>query len=410
MLKNNDVILVSSSNYVAHTKTLLNPQIITQEIASSGVKVLFIESLGLKTLPLVGRAGIYKVFLRLIDFIKLITTGVKNPQRNVYVLSLIRLPFENIRTIKLINELIITFFINLYSRRLLKPKPILWIFLPTANFLIDRVKHSISIYHSVDDYSEVPNVDKGYVLSEEKSILRKVDIIFTVSINTYNRFKKIFNGDNIYYLNNVARFKLFNSAITKKLSIPKDLKPILKQKKPIIGFMGNIASYKENLELILEVVRSTPNYNYVFIGPVGVGEAGTNTNDLISQSNVHFLGPKEYSELPGYFKYWDIAMITRRINKANEGGFPLKYFEYLSSGLPVITTGISSLKEFSNNPSLGTIADTQKEFVTSIDYWLNVKKNRREWARLLKERLRIAKQNSWEKRIKDFDRIISRYL
>jgi glycosyltransferase involved in cell wall biosynthesis len=411
MLKKNDVIIVSSTTYTAHTKTMLNAQIITEELASSGVKVLYLESLGLKTVPLSGKSDLYKVFRRLIDFFKLLFKGVLKPRKNIFVLSLVRLPFENIAVVKRINEWLVTYYVNKYSRKYLKPKPILWIFLPTGNFLIDRVEHSVSIYHNVDDYSEVPNVDKKYVLKQEATILKKVDLVFTVSPITYEKFSKVVNRKNLYYLNNVARFDFFNRAIKKNLPIPKDMKDIYKQGKPIVGFMGNLASYKENLELVAQVVQDTPEYNFVFIGPVGAGESSTDITRLESLNNAYLIGPRDYKTLPSYFKYWDVAIITRRLNKANAGGFPLKYFEYLSSGLPVVITSIESLRDFSSNQALGSIADTQKDFSAALKYWVEMRRTDPvKWKMLLKERLSIAKKNSWEKRIKEFDRIISKYL
>ncbi|MBI2356906.1 glycosyltransferase [Candidatus Dojkabacteria bacterium] len=411
MFKKRDVVLISSCNYTMHTENVLNAQIITDEIAKSGAKVLFVESLGLKTNPVLGSTGAYKVGKRLLDFANLIFKGLSKPKKNIFVLSLVRLPFENISIIKRINQKLITYFVSKYARKYLREKPILWIFLPTGHFLIDTLDHSVSIYHNVDDYSEVPNVDKKYVLSEQDKILEKADIVFAVSPVTADSFKEKVPPKKVFYLNNVANFSYFNRAVKEKLSIPSDMKPILKEGKPTVGFMGNLASYKENLELLYDVIKDTPKYNYVFLGPVGSGETSTNIEGLKSLSNVYMFGPKPYKTLPSYFKYWDVALIARRRNKANEGGFPLKYFEYLSSGLPVVVTGIQSLKEFSVNPNLGSIADTKSEFINALEYWIKMKSDDpNEWKRRLKERLSIARSNSWEKRMKDFDRIISKYL
>lgn len=411
MLKNNDVVLISSCNYTLHTKNVLNAQIITDELANSGVKVLFVESLGLKTVPTIGKTDVYKVFKRLFDFILLFFRGISQPRENVYVLSLVRLPFENIRLIKKLNENIITFFVKKYSNKYLKPKPILWIFLPTGQFLIDKVNHSASIYHCVDDYSEVPNVDKEYVLGQQNIILQKANLVITVSPVMRDEFAKVVDSGKVHYLNNVAKFSFFNSALKDNLEAPEDFKPVLEKGLPVVGFMGNLASYKENLELLAEVAKENSDISFVFIGPIGSGEVGTDVSKLKALDNVYLLGPRDYDLLPAYFKYWDVAVIARRRNKANEGGFPLKYFEYLSSGLPVVVTGIKSLAEFSSNPALGSVADTPVEFTNALKYWINMKRSDSVmWNELLSKRLKIASENSWEKRILDFDRIVSKYL
>jgi len=410
-LKGCDVILVSSCNYNMHTKNMLNAQIIAEEFAERNVKVLFVESLGLKDIPLRAKSDIVKVFYRIRDFFVLIFRGVSKPCKNIYVLSLIRLPFEKYLIIKKINRLLITFFISRYSNRYLGKKRILWMFLPTTHYLVRSFKNNLSIYHCVDDYSEVPNVDKNFILKEEHEMLKSVDLIFTVSRNLKEKFDRYSLDKDIIYINNVARYGLYHRALSEKVVIPPLMKKIVNERKPIIGYMGNIASYKENLELMYKVTKSSPEFNYVLIGPVGSGEVGTDISSLRKLSNVFLLGPVEYNQLYRYFKFFDVATIYRRINKANEGGFPLKYFEYLASGLPVVVTDISSLHEFSFRREFGGIANTSNEFIERFKYWIDMKKNNiKKWKEFQKIRLDCARVNSWEKRMTDFDSIVGKYL
>ena len=159
------------------------------------------------------------------------------------------------------------------------------------------------------------------------------------------------------------------------------------------------------------MAKLSPEMNYIIIGSVGSGELITNIENLKQLKNVYFLGPKEYSDLCRYFKYCDVAIITRRINKANEGGFPLKYFEYLSAGLPVITTDISSLSEFSEEIALGSVANTSEQFLEKIKYWLDIKKNDPSlWNNLLLKRLMIAKENSWNNRMDFLNQTLTKHL
>src|SRR5690606_39252395 len=95
----------------------------------------------------------------------------------------------------------------------LKERPVLLLFLPTANYLIDVVNPSLSVYYSVDDYSEVPFVDSNYILNEELKTVERTDIVIVVSRNRADYFRQK-GVRNVYYLNNVARFALFNKALT----------------------------------------------------------------------------------------------------------------------------------------------------------------------------------------------------
>lgn len=417
-LKGSDVLLLASSNYNLFTKNVLNSQILAEELADRGIRVVFVESLGLKTLPLMGKTDVRKIMERLIDFISLFFRGASRPYKNIYVISPIRLPFENISIVKTVNEWLLTFIIKNAVNKYLRTKPILWLFLPNTSFLIKSIPHSLSIYHNVDDYSQIPFVDKKYIKREEQKILDKVGLTFVVSKNTKERFAKDHGYANSIYINNVARFKLFNQTLTynskNKLSlIPKELRVLLN--KPIVGFMGNIASYKEDLDLIYESAKLLPEYNFFFIGPIGVGELTTEIKDLKALPNATFVGPKDYKELYKYYRYFDVAYIARKKNKANEGGFPLKYFEYLASGLPVIVTSIKALEDFSKIKELGGVADTPDEFVKKIKYWVDLKyskdsKKQKQYKDYLKLRLKIAKENSWDKRMVYLEKIINKHL
>lgn len=401
-----DVVLLSSTNYETHAKTMLNAQILAKELAEKGVNVLFVESLGLKTLPLMGKGDIQKVFKRSVDSIKTLFHGVANPEKGVYILSIARLPFEKIPFVKWINKKIISYTVQKYSEEHLRKDPILLLFLPTTHYLIDTLNPSLSVYYCVDDYSEVPFVDSSYILKEEQKTAKKVDLVITVSRNRMKYFKEI-GIQAVHYLNNVARFRLFNKALKESFNPPANMKKILAQKKPIVGFVGNLASYKEDLELLTELVSSSPEYSFMFIGPIGSGEMVTDLEKLKKQKNAYFLGPIDYEELYKYLKYTDVAIIARRINKANEGGFPLKYFEYLSAGLPVVVTDISSLHEFSKISDLGGIAKNSAEFKERIRYWVELKRSSPvEYKKALKFRLEIAKQNSWENRMKELGQIL----
>lgn len=409
-LAQKDVILISSSNYSLKSNSKLNVHIIASELAKRGIKVLFVESLGLKILPLFGSSDISKVGSRLFEFIKLIFFGPKKVEENIYVLSLIRFPFDDILFFHYLNELIITFFIKHYSKKYLDKKPLLWTFLPTVSYLAKNIKNSGVIYHCVDDYSAVPFVDKSYVLASEKKMVKVADIIFVISTKKQLTFKDYTNKP-IIYINNVANFNLFNKALTEDFTIPNDLEGIVKKQKPIVGFVGNLAAYKEDLSLLIKIVKECPEYNFVLIGGVGDGDFITNIHPLKRLPNVYMLGPKKYEELYKYMKYMKVAIIPRRLNAVGEGGFPMKYFEFLAAGIPTIVTGVGNMAQFTKFSQLGGVANTPQKFKERIKYWLELEtKDPKEFKKSVKTRIKIAKQNDWTERITQLNTFISRII
>jgi glycosyltransferase involved in cell wall biosynthesis len=410
ILKDRDIILISSANYNSINNSKLNVHFIASEFAKLGNKVLFIESLGIKGIPLYGNSDIKKVITRLFDFVRMLIKGPKIEKDNIFIVSLIRIPFDNIPIINTLNQKFITYFIKKYSNRYLKPKPIIWSFVPNFWAVTKQIENSAVIYHNVDDYSAIPFVNKSYVIANERKMLRVSDLVFTVSKGRVEYFKEYTNSD-VIFLNNVGNFEQFNKALNDDIEPPRDLIKVLNQNKPIVGFVGNLASYKEDVNLLTEIAMKGKEYLFVIIGGIGEGELLTNILILKTLPNVFFLGSKEYESLYKYLHYFDVAIIPRRKNAAGEGGFPMKYFEYLSAGLPTIVTGVGNMNQFTKIARLGGVANNSYGFLELIQYWITLKqKNNTEYQKAVSERLKLAKLNSWSKRIDQLNSFISKVI
>lgn len=409
-LKNKDVIIIASTNYYTKSKSKLNSHIIADQLAQKGTKVLFVESLGLKDIQIYGASDIIKTFERLKNSIFQLFYGPRQPIKNLYLLSFLKIPFDRFEIVNRLNRKLITFVLKRYSKKYLDSKPIFWNFLPNFWYLPQSIPNSGVIYHNVDDYSAIPNVDVGYVVRNERKMLKVSDIVFTVSSKRALEFKEYAKGD-VIFLNNVGNFELFNKALTEKFEAPKGIKKILELNKPIVGFVGNLAAYKEDITLLTKIAKEGKDYSFIIIGSVGDGEFLTNVIELRSLHNVFFLGTKEYEELYKYLKSFDIAVIPRRKNAAGEGGFPMKYFEFLAAGLPTVVTGVGNLKQFTKLSDLGGVANTPSEFIKRFKYWVELKHNNpKEYKKTISTRLKLAKLNSWSKRIEYLNSAVSKII
>jgi glycosyltransferase involved in cell wall biosynthesis len=82
------------------------------------------------------------------------------------------------------------------------------------------------------------------------------------------------------------------------------------------------------------------------VGPIGEGDPGTRVAALQQLPNVHFMGSRSREELPGYLQGFDVCLLPNRLNRYTRHMFPLKFFEYLSAGKPVVMTPLPSLETF----------------------------------------------------------------
>jgi glycosyltransferase involved in cell wall biosynthesis len=101
---------------------------------------------------------------------------------------------------------------------------------------------------------------------------------------------------------------------------------------PIFGFFGLIRDWID-LDLLAEVARRKPDWHFVLIG-----DSKVDLTPYKASPNMHFLGPKPYEVLPAYCKCFDAGLIPFKINDLTIAVNPIKLREYLSAGLPVIST------------------------------------------------------------------------
>jgi len=260
--------------------------------------------------------------------------------------------------------------------------------------LAERVKNRLTIYHCVDEYAENPLVRKNTIIEMENELLNRANIVFATSKPLYEskRIKNI----NTYLFTNVADVDCF---IRYKGKISDRLKSI---NHPLVGFVGNITAYKVDFPLLEFLARERPDWNIVLVGPVGRGDPSTSIDRLQEMENIHFIGEVRGSSLPGYIKAFDICLIPFKINETTRNSLPLKFFEYLACGKPVVSTDIDSLRDFNNYCRL---ANSKEEFLELIESFLRYDSREEQ-----DKRIDFARRNSWDTRMEEMSRVIEKRL
>ena len=108
--------------------------------------------------------------------------------------------------------------------------------------------------------------------------------------------------------------------------------------------MGAIDAYKLDLGILLQLARRNSAWRFVLIGPVGECDPSTDVSGLLACPNVELVGPVAYGDLPSWLAHGDVALLPLQLNGYTRHMFPMKFFEYLSSGLPVVATAIPALE------------------------------------------------------------------
>ena len=120
---------------------------------------------------------------------------------------------------------------------------------------------------------------------------------------------------------------------------------------------------------------------------------------IVDMKNVYFLGTKNITLVPHYVKAFDVCIIPYRLTEETRNLNSLKLYDYLSLGKPVVTTDFPSARKFKD---IVYINSAQPRFLNSIEKALS-----KSDFHLVKERRKIASENTWEKRVEEISRIIT---
>jgi Glycosyltransferase len=253
------------------------------------------------------------------------------------------------------------------------------------------IKPIRTVYQSMDDITQVAYSNRHGARLEEK-IIRNFDYTLCTS-KELTRLKSAFSP-NVHFHPNAADIDIFQKAATQVLPRPAALQGITQK---IIGYTGSI-EYRSDFELLKKVAEYHKDKILFFVGPVQGNEH--REVGLDTMPNVIFAGARKITELPYYLQYFDCVLIPFRKNTLTRSIYPLKINEYLAAGKPVIATHFS--EDIYTFRDVAYVTDTHEEFIQAIDKAIAENSEEKKNARM-----RVAAQNTWEARVRQFWDIIS---
>ena len=301
-------------------------------------------------------------------------------------------------TINKINSNLIRSWIQKYLLERKIINPILWLYKPEQFNLIGKFKEKLSIYHCIDEWKAGTSGRKRRIIKTmEDELLTGVDITFVNSKEKYLRTSKL--NKNVYRIPSGTDVNLFAQVLSADCKTHPVIQGI---KRPRICYMGNIND-RLNYHYLQKLVTNRRNYSLVLIGDTYPWRKNEpHIKSLWRFPNVFFLGEFPFCELPSLLKGIDVCLIPFR---SDERGFyrsPIKLYEYLSAGKPIVSSHIAEAEEFSEYVY---IANSPEEFVLKIDRAIAEDNDEK---RL--ERINISKIHSWDIRVNEMEHRIMELL
>jgi glycosyltransferase involved in cell wall biosynthesis len=362
-----------------------------RRFARAGNKVIFVNSISMGLAPMKSGELLPRITRKLKSYAKLARTT----EEGITVVSPAVVPFFGSATAAAANRRLLTTQIASLAKRRGLSNPILWIAIPTAVEVIGRLNESLVIYHVSDKYDANTMdhaTDPAYIRKLHQRAIEAADLVFYSSRKLFSEIE--LGREKSYLLEQAVDFDHWSRVASGEMTVAD---AVAKIPHPRIGYFGAIEPWLIDQELIKKATRDRPDWNWIFVGNKSRGL------EIEELSNVHFLPPVSYDELPKYAAGFDVCVLPWNTEVVfTSYGSAIKVREYLASGKPVI---ISPLPEYESMSEVLRIGRSHEQFLELIDDALHEQGNASRRARQ-----ESVRQGTWDARAEWVSQLIEEAL
>lgn len=239
--------------------------------------------------------------------------------------------------------------------------------------LLEDVTARRKIYRLTDDIDKFPNMPSS-VRILERNACQTADAVVVTASPLIEKVRS-YGVQNIHYIPNGVDYNHYQQP-------SKRPDEYVDRQGPIAVYMGALDSWFD-VETLATCVRYFPQVTFVLIGAARI-----DLTMLKEFSNVLYLGRREYHALPAYLQHANVGLIPFKVTPLIESVSPLKLYEYMACGLPVVA---SRWRELAQTGAPAYLADDCSGFVTGLESALTENSRREEYRA-------FARANAWESR------------
>jgi glycosyltransferase involved in cell wall biosynthesis len=286
------------------------------------------------------------------------------------------------------------------ARRMGMRDIVLWVYRPSYAHALGAIPHADLVFDLTDDLTayEAPGSERfEYVEGLVTDLARKSDLLVVTAQTLLERYGRLARRAEV--VPNGFDAAVFSPEAAATHGEPANIRNI---PHPRMGFIGTLFTFLD-FELLEQVAARHPEKSLVLVGPVEA-TAQQAVERLKRAPNVYHLGSVPQREVPSYIASFDVCLNAFKTGRAADSISPLKVFEYLAMGLPVVSTRMKAL-EMEPAAAEVSFADDAESFSAEVDACLSEEAQAR-----AAERRGAAAPYSWDELFSKLDVIAASAL
>ena len=231
------------------------------------------------------------------------------------------------------------------------------------------------VYDCMDEWENFPGINRQ-LLDMEVNLVERCDLLVVTAQRLYDKWQPYHRP--AVLARNAVDYEFYAGLCRPNTKLSEI-------KHPVVGYYGAIADWFD-VELVAFAAKQRPQYSFVLLG----GVFDVDVTSLQKLPNVSLLGQQPYETMPQYLYHFDACIIPFKLNAITEATDPVKLYEYLSAGKPVVSVALPELEPFSNYLY---IASDKHDFISQLDKAVG-----EDDCALADLRREFAKENTWRER------------
>ena len=271
--------------------------------------------------------------------------------------------------------------------------PVQWFYDPMAvTAFAGEMDELAIVYDCMDELSQFRGAPPELV-RRERELLSVADVVFGGGPKLAQAKRRYHT--NVYSYGCGVDVSHFAKARHARTKVPADVAHL---NGPTLGYFG-VVDERLDYNLLAALADHNPKWNVVIVGPW----TKVDRTSFPDRPNLHWLGGRDYAQLPAYVKKYDVCMMPFALNEATEFINPTKALEYMAGGRPIVSTPVEDVVlQFDH---VVEIANSHAEFIQACENAIAAPNRAR-----IKAGLKLARQNAWDSIVAQLEKHVNDVL